>query len=101
MVLQSKTAAPSTDDCDGTIIQYGIHLGGLDTLPNIEKHRAVGERLLQAIVLFEPRLSHVRLLSSLPHSNGMNYLFSAELGEETLHFSIAWNDALDNALVLR
>lgn len=99
MVLQSKAVTPLILKEDDAILDYGLQLSGIDALPAIEKLAEVGQRLLNAIQLFETRLVDVRLIQQTHSREGTLYQFTADYFGEIIHFFILWDDVIDNATI--
>jgi predicted component of type VI protein secretion system len=101
MVLQSKAATPLLLNKDNAILDYGLQLNGIDALPAIEKLAEVGQRLLNAIQIFESRFMDVKLMQQTHSSEGTLYQFNADYFGEIIHFVILWDDVIDNATIRR
>lgn len=99
MVLQSKAVTPLLPEESDAILDYGLQLSGIDTMPAIEKLAEVGQRLLNAIQTFETRLMDVRLIQHMHSIEGTLYQFSAHYFDEEILFFILWDDVIDNATI--
>lgn len=95
MVLSSRPRHYPIDDMPEvkrSIINYGVSDIFPSDLSRTDRNRIIESRLLEALQLFEPRLSNIYV--SAGNNNGTLYIIDALYREAPIRLYLEWDDLL-------